>query len=60
MRQRNHLWLKFPQQVRQWCRKVAKVMDKYGVEVAKLRETAKFLLHYSRQWPVCNGLDFLC
>jgi hypothetical protein len=33
-------------------------MDEYGVEVAELHETANLLLR-RRQWPDCNGLDFL-
>jgi hypothetical protein len=59
MRQRNLLWMGLPQQVRQWSRKVAKVMNKSGVEVAELHETANLLLP-RRHWRVCNGLDFLC
>jgi hypothetical protein len=58
-RQRNLLWYGLPQQVRQWSRKVAKVMDEFGVEVAELHETANIPLR-RRHWPVYNGLDFLC
>jgi hypothetical protein len=51
--------LDFPQKVRQWSRKVAKVMNELGVEVAELHETASLLL-CRRRWPVCRGFDFLC
>jgi hypothetical protein len=34
-------------------------MNKSGIEVAELYETANLLLR-RRRLPVCNGLDFLC
>jgi hypothetical protein len=59
MRQRNLMRMGLPQFVRQWCRKVAKVMDEYGVEVAELHETAN-LLKRRRYLSICNGLEFRC
>jgi hypothetical protein len=40
-------------------RKVAEMMNKSGVEVAELHETAN-LLPCRRHWLVCNDLNFLC
>jgi hypothetical protein len=48
-----------PQLTRQSSRKVAKMIDELGVEVAEHNETASFLLR-CRQWRICNGLEFLC
>jgi hypothetical protein len=59
MRQRNLLCLGLPHFVRQWSRKVAKIMNESRVEVAELHETPNILLR-RRHWPVYNGLDFLC
>jgi hypothetical protein len=33
------------------------MMNKSGIEVAELYETANLLLRLGH-WPVCNGLDF--
>jgi hypothetical protein len=38
------MWLGNPKKVRQWSRKVAKVMNGLGVEVGELHKPANFLL----------------
>jgi hypothetical protein len=52
------MWLGLPRQFRQWSRKVAKMMNKFGVKVTELHEFANLLLR-RRHMPVYNGLDFL-
>jgi hypothetical protein len=57
MRHRNLLWFGLPQLVRQWSRKVGKMINGLGVEVAEVHNAANFLMRHW-QWPIFDGFDF--